>query len=293
MNKNELIKKIIQKKEYSQLPNKDVELVFSYFEKRQVCDEEKIRLNREMLHKVFTSFVSNKLLSLKNKSFEWILRKHLSTRERLPSYEELYKKLLKDYKEASVIDLGCGINGFSYNYFHKKINYLGIEAVGQLVKLANYYFDTLPSRSRGKGMSKNNLNGKVIHESLFNIEKIKKIINKTKKPRIIFLFKVLDSLEMIQGDYSKKLLKEIVPLVDTPSGHNQWSREPSIEGENLSRGKVVVSFATRSMIKKIKFRVKRNWIINFIKDNFEILDDFELGGERYISFRNIPLKPKE
>ncbi len=253
MNKTELLQKITEKKEFSQLPKKDVELAFSHFEKRQVSDEEKIRLTRELLHRVFSSFISPKLLSPKNKNEEWILRKHLSTKERLPYYFEIYKKILVEYKnqKISIIDLGAGVNGFSYKYFPKKIDYMGVEAVGQLVELMNDYF----KRQR--------VNAHAICESLFETEKIKKIILETKKPRIIFLFKVLDSLEMLERDYSKKLLKEITPLAD----------------------KVVVSFATMSMIKRKKFKVERFWILNFIKDNFEILDELEIGGERYISFR--------
>ena len=96
----------------------------------------------------------------------------------------------------------------------------------------------------------------------FELEKIKKIIKKIEKPRIIFLFKVLDSLEMLESDYSKKILKEVAPLAD----------------------KVVISFATRSMIKRKQFLVNRNWILDFIKENFQVLEDFEIGGERYICF---------
>ena len=77
------------------------------------------------------------------------------------------------------------------------------------------------------------------------------------------MFKTLDSLEMLQRDYSKKLLLEIVPLVD----------------------RIVVSFATKSFVKRTRFKAKRKWIIDFIEDNFEVLDDFELGGERYVVFR--------
>ncbi len=306
MNKTELLQKITEKKEFSKLPKKDVELAFLHFEKRQVSDEEKIRLTRELLHKVFSSFTSSKLLSPKNKDEEWVLRKHLSTRERLPFYSEIYKKILVEYKtqEISIIDLGAGVNGFSYKYFlddgafapardparifqiylrnyysrsrspasaslpllrpdqknhpamqNKRCNaaYIAVESVGQLVEQMNNYFE------------KNKLNACAIHESLFELEKIKKIITETEKPRIIFLFKVLDSLEMLERDYSKKLLKEIVPLAD----------------------KVVVSFATMSMIKRKKFKVNRNWILDFIKNNFEILDELELGGERYICFREV------
>jgi predicted nucleotidyltransferase len=33
-----------------------------------------------------------------------------------------------------------------------------------------------------------------------------------------------------------------------------------------------------------KFKAKRDWIVNFIRENFKILGDFEIGGERYIIF---------
>ena len=251
INNNELIKKIIAKKEFSQLTKKDVELAFEFYEKENLLDEETIRLTRKLLHKVFTSCLSQKLLSPKNKSFDWILRKHLSTRERFEFYEVLYERLLKEFKKASVIDLGAGVNGFGYKFFNKEIEYLGIESVGQLVDLTNNYF------------KKEKINGKIIHESLFDSEKIIKTIKKTKTSRVIFLFKVLDALEALKKDYSKFFLKKLSPLAD----------------------KIVLSFATKTMRKKQNFKVKRNWILEFINENFEILDDFEFGEERYVVFK--------
>jgi hypothetical protein len=254
MNYKEIEEKIMSKREFSRIPEEDILLTYEKFEKRQCPEEEKIRLTRDLLRKVYSAFVSGKLLNIKDKDEEWFLRKHLSTRERIDNYNELYKKLIYDLKECSIIDLGSGINGFSYNLFPKKtkVNYVSIEAVGQLVDLVNFYFE------------KNNLNAKAIHESLFNLNKIKEIIQGCRKPKIIFLFKVIDSLEMIKADYSKNLLKEIVPLCE----------------------KVVISFATRSMIKKEKFKVNRKWIIDFIEENFELIEDFTLGNERYIIFKN-------
>ncbi len=249
MNKT-ILSKIREKREFSQLPEKDIEMAFSHFEKRQASEEEKIKLTRELLRTVFSAFISKKLLSLKNKEPEWILRKHISTRERLSYYEEIYRRVFEGIKEASVIDLGAGINGFSYEFFKKKINYTAIESVGQLVELMNFYF------------KKNKLNGKAIHLSLFEKEKVKEIIKKEKKPKIVFLFKVIDALETIRGDYSKELISSIAPLVD----------------------KIVVSFATKSLGSRQNFKAKRNWIIDFIRENFRVLDDFEIGAERYISF---------
>jgi len=244
-------KQVIKKKEFSKLPKKDVERAFGLFEKREVSEREKIRLTREMLHKVFSSFTSQKILSLKDKSPEWILRKHLSTRERLGFYEKLYSRLLKGFEGASVFDFGAGINGFSYSYFPKGISYFGIEAMGQLVELMNYYF-----KAQG-------LEGIAIHESLFELEKVKKYLKQVRGKKILFLFKVVDGLEMLERNYSKKLLEESVPLVN----------------------KVVFSFATKSMINQKRFRAKRDWILNFIKERFKILDDFELGSERYVVFK--------
>jgi hypothetical protein len=254
MNREEIIERIVSKKDFSKIPEEDILLAYEKFKKRQCSEEEKIRLTRDLLRKVYSAFISGKLLNIKDKNEEWLLRKHLSTRERLNYYMELYEKLFRDMKKCSVIDLGSGINGLSYKFFPQKlkVSYIGIEAVGQLVDLMNFYFD------------KGNFDARAIHESLFNIKNIKKLIEMCEKPRIVFLFKVIDSLEMMEGDSSKKLLMEITPLCD----------------------RVVLSFATRSMIKRDKFRVNRKWIIDFINENFELLEDFEIGNERYILFKN-------
>lgn len=247
----QILDKIRDKREFSQLPEKDIELAYSHYEKRQASDDEKIKLTKELLRKIFSAFISQKLLSLKNKEPEWILRKHISTRERLNYYREIYPKIFSEYKKASVIDLGAGINGFSYQYFNLKIKYTAIESVGQLVELMNFYF------------KQNKLNGNAIHLSLFEKEKVKDIIKKEKNPKIVFLFKVIDALESLKPNYSKELISEIAGISD----------------------KIVVSFATRSLGSREKFKAKRNWIVDFINENFNILDDFELGGERYLVFK--------
>jgi hypothetical protein len=251
--KKDIFKKIREKREFSQLPEKDIEMAYENFEKRQSDEDEKIKLTKELLRKNFSAFVSKKLLSLKNKEPEWILRKHISTRERLPHYQEIYKRIFSEYKTVSVIDLGAGINGFSFNFFKEagvKVKYTAIESVGQLVELMNFYF------------KKSKLDGNAITLSLFEKEKVKKIIKDEKKPRVIFLFKVIDALEKIKRDYSKELISELIPLAD----------------------KFVLSFATKSLGNRKSFGAKRSWILDFVKDNFKILDGFEIGGEYYVIF---------
>ena len=257
--KKEILEKIREKREFSQLPEIDIKLAYENFAKRQCSEEEKIKLTKELLRENFSAFVSKKLLSLKNKEPEWILRKHISTRERLFHYKEIYERIFSGLNKASVIDLGSGINGFSYNFLKKyNVNYVAVESVGQLVDLMNFYFE------------KEKLKASAINESLFNEKKILGIIKKQEKPRVVFLFKVIDALEKIKHDYSKKLILDIAPLAD----------------------KFVLSFATKSLGNRRTFHAKRNWIFDFIKENFKILDDFKIGGERYLIFRTVSKKFK-
>ena len=256
MNREEILEKITEKKEFSQLPKKDVERAYERFERRQCSDEEKIRLTRDLLRRAFTAFMGRKIMNPKDKDARWFLLRHVSTKERFDFYERLYSRILNDFdkKEISIIDLGAGINGLSYYFFEKigrKVKYIGVEGVKQLVDVVNYFFN------------KNKINAVVINESLFEIKKIKEIVKEQKRPRICFLFKTVDSLEMLKRDYTKEFLSEIVPLCD----------------------KFVVSFATRSLFKKHLFKVRRDWAIKYIKENFNILDEFELGNERYLVFK--------
>ena len=111
--------------------------------------------------------------------------------------------------------------------------------------------------------TKEKISGIAYPLSLFEKEKNVELIKKSKAPSVVFLFKALDSLEMLKRNYSKELLLAITPLVD----------------------KVVVSFATKSLVRRSKFKVQRIWLTTFLEENFKILDDFEIGGERYISFK--------
>jgi hypothetical protein len=68
---------------------------------------------------------------------------------------------------------------------------------------------------------------------------------------------------MVEHNFSKRFLTEIVPKVD-------W---------------VVVSFATKSLVSKKSFSVKRYWFDNFLtKSGWKVIDNFEIGYEKYIVF---------
>jgi hypothetical protein len=256
MANDDTIKKIMQKKEFSQLPLGDVVTALEKFDRPRNAEYQKVKLTRNFLREVFSSFSSRKLLSVgKGKEAEWHLKKHKSSKERFPHYGEVYGRIFQGMKKCSVIDLGSGVNGFAYGFLEKagleNPKYTAMEAIGQLVENMNIFF------------VKNRIDGKALHLSLFQKEEVKKAIEGQPKPRVALMLKVIDSLESLKRNYSKEIIGEIAPLCD----------------------KIVLSFATKSMGKRRKFSVNRNWITGFIAEKFEILDDFEIEGERYIVFR--------
>jgi hypothetical protein len=331
MDKKLIVDKIMEKSNYSGLVRSDVERIVDGFLKKGWDEEDIVKKTREVLRVNFSGFSGKKLYNWKDKGEEEVLKKHLSTRERYDFYGEVYGRLLGKFNgmEISVIDLGAGVNGFSYDMMRidnsttqddkktsgvevhsslrypskaelkligdigndrdgktdrdsnnrdnrlidavkksgkdsrkinnknlRDVNYLGVEAVGQLVDLMNNYFEVSGLRKNGKA--------EAIHASLFEIEKIKKIISDMKKPRVVFMFKVVDALEKIERNYTLKFLDEIMPLVD----------------------RLVISFATESWFKRKKFFVQRNWLIDFINQKWHFVDDFNLGGERYFVIEN-------
>jgi hypothetical protein len=258
LNKKEIIEEIMKKKEFSELPVEDVYLAYSQFEKREDLIEDKIKLTRDLLRRMYTAFVGDKLLNVKDKDAEWFLKKHISTKERLSYFEELYRRILSGMEKClTVIDFGSGINGFSFEYFKKvgfDVGYLGIEPVGQLVDLQNNYFKI--NRIYG---------AKCVKASLFDLEDVERLVSETKNYRVGFFFKVLDSLEMLTRDYSKEVLIKLSPFFD----------------------RFVVSWATKSLVSRKKFYADRKWLRDFVEKEFFIVDEFDLGGEHYLIFEKV------
>jgi len=237
-----LINEIKKKKEFSEIPDSIVKKILQMKKVRGLEGKSKVKEARAILRKLFSAFLTKKMLTGKIKDEE-ILSRHVSTKFR--DYNKLYSRILDN--EKSLIDLGSGVNGFSYKYLRKKVKYVGVEGVGQIVKLTNNYF------------KKNKVNGKVIHEDLLNIKKILKIIKETEKPRIVFMFNIIDGLALIDKEKAKEMVRGVVGVVD----------------------KVVLSFPVRSLGKRKEFKVKRYWLISFL-ERFKILDKFEMGGEKFV-----------
>jgi len=233
------IAEVRNKKEFSKLPDS---IIKNALEKSD-GDVKRARAN---LRKYFGLFLTNKIIKGKIAD-EQILKQHISSKKR--DYETFYEKIFENIEAPStIIDLGAGVNGFSYKYLEKirgKIDYIAVEASGQLIKQTNSFF------------KKNNFHAQAIHEDITNIQRMSQIIRKTKKPRIIFLFQVIDALENFQKDFSKKFLEEIAKTTST----------------------IIITLPLESIGKQKNFKVQRRWLLDFLEKKFTIQKDFKLFGE--------------
>ncbi len=231
------ILEVKRKRQFSQLPN-------SIIKRALEKTDGDIKGARMILRKYFGVFLTNRVLKSRD-----VLKSHLSTKKR--DYDFLYRRLADNVKRVrSVIDIGAGGNGFSYGFLRKyfgNVRYVGIEAVGQLVKNMTRFFEA-------KGF-----NGVGIWLDIFDLEKIKKIVSETEKKRMVFLFQVVDALEGFERDYSLKLIKE------------------------LDADFFAVSVPLKSLSGGLK-KASGKWIFDFINTNFFVIDRFAEFGEDFILF---------
>jgi len=246
-----LIKKVKEKREFSGLPDGIISKVLEMRGIRNKTDDERVKLSRAFLRKYFGVFMTNKVLKTDDEN---ILESHISSKKR--NYVELYERIFGAEKFfKSVVDLGCGVNGFSYKYLREfvgDVKYVGLEATKQLVDKMNYYFDKSGFVSASS-----------IWCDLFDLSRVGEVIKKQEEPRIIFAFQVLDALESVEGDFSKKLLLKIKELI----------------GKN---DRIVLSFSMKSISGRTRFQSNREWVVQFLRDNFTIADDFSMFDERFV-----------
>jgi len=211
-----------------------------------------VKVARALLRKYFGVFLTNRVLHFArsqitgHKSQE-ILEVHISSKKR--DYGEFYERIFSVVGDAgSVVDLGCGVNGFSYKYLPNDVSYVGVEAVKQLVDLTNVYF------------REEDYDGRVVYLDLFDVEGVKGVLKSCKKPRVVFMFQVVDALEGLERNFSKRFISEIAEECE-------W---------------IVLTLSMESLSGRNKFVVQRKWLLDFLKSNFLIEGDFTSRGERII-----------
>ncbi|HLC51796.1 MAG TPA: hypothetical protein VJI98_00960 [Candidatus Nanoarchaeia archaeon] len=203
---NQLVKDIKKKKELSSLDddfvkehliqtlNKNHKMATILNEKfipRSKHYSEIIKAVRSDLRKVYglfredkikIDFIQELLKDPRNKRLiNRVLETHSSTRERLPYYEELYRKIFAiTGKPKIILDLGCGINPFSLIYMKFKGIYYAYDVSKIELNQINLYFKSIKQSGKAK---------------ITDITKW----NKFPKADIAFLFKMTDMIDRGKG----------------------------------------------------------------------------------------------
>ena len=151
-----------------------------------------------------------------------ILERHASTRERLLYYKELYHHIFEiTGKPKVILDLGCGVNPFSYRYLGIKPVYYAYDISHSEINAINGYF------------SRSDIKGKAEILNLMHVDEVKKL----PKADVAFIFKMTEMFDLGKGH---KKPEEV--LLQIPS---KW---------------LVVSFATRTMSGKRMTAPRRRWM---------------------------------
>jgi len=156
-----------------------------------------------------------------------------STNERIPIYPILYNRIFEiTGKPKSILDLGCGMNPFSYPFLRKaagnECTYYASDFSEEECKIIERYF------------KKNKIKGVVFPLDLREI-KDANILDIFPKTDVCFLFKVLDTIE--KGGH--KLAEMIINAVNSDY--------------------VVASFSTRTLTGKKMNHPYRGWIERMCK----------------------------
>lgn len=174
-----------------------------------------------------------------------ILGLHKSSKERLPYYSLVYKKIFKIAGVPKrIIDLACGLNPFSYPFLGCKPEYVACDLSEKDLDFIKKYFKAMKIKGKTKRI-----------DLIKDKDKIKMI---SKNADVVFLFKTLDSLETIKRNISWQVLRNI-------------------------QGKfIVVSFSTKSLGGgKIIRKEKRAWFERLIKKLGYRSKIFEIPGETF------------
>ncbi|MBN2141982.1 hypothetical protein JW711_01510 [Candidatus Woesearchaeota archaeon] len=177
-----------------------------------------------------------------------ILETHQSSKERIPIYSVVYKKIFSITSEPKfIVDLACGLNPVSYPYLQCTPRYVASDVSEKDMEFLNRFF----SQAR--------IDGKAIGLDLMKDHA--KVEELCKGADVVFLFKALDSLEAIKRNSSEKLMDSIIES-DTKY--------------------IVVSFATKSIGGKKDIRKeKRAWFEKMMKRKGFSDEVIDLSGETF------------
>lgn len=158
---------------------------------------------------------------LDKKDFEGLLRTHLSVKERLNDYTELYTLLDKEVDLSSVMDIACGLNPLTFKWMPKiPKTIIAVEMSKLDADFLQKCFDTFGIKAKAYG-----IDASYDHQALHDLGAVK----------TVFLFKALDVLEKQHKNSTYVLL------------------------QHLQTQSIVVSFTTVNIKQQPLRQIRRNW----------------------------------
>ncbi len=237
---NQLVSKIKEKRELSDLPDSLVkEALKDYLKKRNIDIPKKEKQQKIIVKEVraelrkYTGrfqikspFEKRKKLLEEYKIIE-LLKTHTSTKERLDDYDKI-KELIYSSNPKSILDLGCGLNPIAIA--KNGVKYYAYDIKESELRLIELYF------------KKNKIQGKTFFEDIREIEEFP-------KTDMCLIFKTLDIIESKGHKKAMEILQKI------PSK------------------KIIVSFSTKTLSGKPMNSPRRQWfenLLNALNYKFEI-----------------------
>ena len=158
-----------------------------------------------------------------------ILSTHTSTQERLPMYEGLYSRIFKITGQPKVIlDLGCGINPFSFPYMKlQKCTYYAYDVNEEEIQSLNIYFRLLHQENI-------HFQGRA---ELLDIRSEAVLAKDLPVAEVCFLFKMTEVMDRGKGHTKTEAVLKKIPAKQ-----------------------IVVSFATKTMSGKKMTAPRRKWM---------------------------------
>jgi 16S rRNA (guanine(1405)-N(7))-methyltransferase len=189
-------------KKYLQQNPKAQEFLWNEHSTRSTKYKQIIKDIRSVLRRSYGLFRKDdgeleKLVSLlkskrdKNEILTQILQIHSSTKERLPHYNSLYKKIFKlTGTPKTILDLGCGLNPFSLKFMKlSNLTYYAYDLSEKEVEMINKFFRITKQKGRAY------------------VKDIRKV--KLPKADVTFLFKMTDVIDKKGHKNTEELLKSI------------------------------------------------------------------------------------
>ena len=170
-----------------------------------------------------------------------ILALHKSSKERLPYYGLVYKKIFEITGQPKrIVDFACGLNPFSYPYLGCASRYLASDLAGKDLEFINDYFKSMKIEGKTKRID-------LIKDEISEI---------AEEQNVVFLFKTLDSLEAIKKNISRDVLRA------------------------LKAKFIIVSFSTKSLGGKVTIKKERRaWFEKLMKHLGYTFKTFEIPDE--------------